>query len=258
MPNLPDLSIVIPTCNRPALLRQCLLSLASARCSLEVIVVDGSSNDQTQAVLAEQRDLLPHPLRVIREERREGFVRAANKGFRAATGRNLMWLNDDARVLSASLENAVSQIDASSPDVGLLALFHHTVSPRNVAYETCRDGRPYKLLHVRGTLYANFGLGRREMFQRLDYFDERYFLNAADPDFSLKVWNAGLRVVPAVASLIDHDEHEDVRRTNDATRAREDNQKLFAKWPLPPRNPEINDFDPLCPCSLYGRRAQAA
>ena len=33
---------------------------------------------------------------MIREEQRQGFVRAANKGFRAAAGRNMIWLNDDA------------------------------------------------------------------------------------------------------------------------------------------------------------------
>ena len=102
-------------------------------------------------------------------------------------------------------------------------------------------------MHVRGTLYANFGLGRRATFSRLGFFDERYFFNAADPDFSLKVWHAGLRVVPAFESFIDHVEQEDDRRTDDLARAAEDNRRLFEKWDLPPRNLERNDFDPAHP-----------
>jgi GT2 family glycosyltransferase len=112
--------------------------------------------------------------------------------------------------------------------------------------------RTYRLLHVRGTLYANFGMATAETFRELGYFDERYYLNAADPDFSLKVWNSGRQVVPAYGAMIDHDEHEDARRDGDATHGRADNERLFAKWQLPPRNPTHNDFDPGRPCTLIG------
>ena len=137
-------------------------------------------------------------------------------------------------------------------------MFHHNQATRSIAYETQRMGRSFKLLHVRGPLYANFGIARRALYEQLGYFDERYYLNAADPDFSLKVWSAGLRVAPAFASLIDHDEHDDARRADDSARASEDNQKLFAKWPLPPRNPAVNDFDPLRPCTLQSIQRQVA
>ena len=42
-----DLSIVIPTCNRAEFLRRNLASLRDVRCSFEVIVVDGASEDGT-------------------------------------------------------------------------------------------------------------------------------------------------------------------------------------------------------------------
>ncbi len=255
----PDLSIIVPTCNRARLLRASLAAIASTtRCRIEVIVVDGASGDDTPSVLKEATDRLGGRLKVIHEERREGFVRGVNKGFRAATGRNMTWLNDDARPLEGSLDNAVAQLDGSASDVGFVAMFHHNQATRSIAYETQRMGRSFKLLHVRGTLYANFGIGRRSLYKRLDYFDERYFLNAADPDFSLKVWSAGLRVVPAFGALIDHDEYDDARRVDDSARAAKDNQKLFAKWPLPARNPAVNDFDPLQPCSLRGTKRQVA
>lgn len=250
-----DLSIVIPTCNRAAYLEKLLVSLwTGIGCEYEVIVVDGASDDQTQAVLLEAKRSMRDRLRIIREDRREGFVRAANKGLRAARGRNITWCNDDARPLAGSLDAAVVQMDVSSNRVGMLALFHHCDAAKNVAYEAKRRGRTYKLMHVRGTLYANFGLARRETWERLDYFDERFFLYGADPDFSLKVWHAGLTVEPAPNAFIDHDEHADDRRASDSDRGRRDNETLFAKWDLPPKNLGRNDFDPSRPCTLRGLR----
>ncbi len=244
-----DLSIVIPTCNRAALLASCLKSIrAGVACNYEIIVVDGASTDATGQVLDNDRPRLT----VICETAREGFVRAANKGFSRAQGRYVMWLNDDARPLAGALDQAVEQLDFAPRNVGLLACFHRTPTLRNIAYQAQRHGEEFKVLHIRGTLYANFGIGRRDTFRKLNYFDERYYLNAADPDFSLKVWHAGLRVVPAWSTLIDHDEHADDRRAADSERARDDNAALFAKWQLPPRNQYVNDFDPLSPCTLQG------
>ncbi len=254
-----DLSIVLPTCNRGRLLEKCLASIiANTKCSFEIIVVDGASTDSTAQTLTEAEHDLGPRLKVIREQQREGFVRATNKGFRAATGRNLTWLNDDARVNSGTLDAAVYQMDNAPADVGLVAMFHAWQSAKNVAYELEHDSHVYRLCHVRGTLYANFPVGKRETYAMLGYFDERYFVAAADPDLSLKAWNAGLRILPAYGTMIDHDELTDLRRQDDNERYREDNEKLFAKWNLPPKNTGKNDFNPMQPCTLRGlRQAQA-
>jgi GT2 family glycosyltransferase len=252
-----ELSIILPTCNRAALLEKCLASISSGvRCEHEIIIVDGASTDHTPDVLADAtRQLGQDRVRVITEPQREGFVKATNKGFRAARGRNMIWLNDDARPLPGALDLAVEQIDAAPPDVAFIALFHRWHSTWNVAYETEHRGRVYRLCHIRGTLYANFPLGRRETYEQLGYFDERYYVCAADPDLSLKAWHAGMSVVPAWSAMIDHDEVQDERRTSDSVRAWDDNELLFDKWDLPPRNPYRNDFDPAQPCTLRGLRS---
>lgn len=250
-----DLSIVLPTCNRADLLQRSIATIArTTACNFELVVVDGASTDHTPLVLKDAKHLLGDRLKIIREEKREGFVRGTNKGFRAATGRNLTWLNDDARPIGDSLDRAVEQIDSSSADVGFIAMFHRWNAKWNIAYEVEREGQKYQLCHVRGTLYANFPVAKRVTFEQLDYFDERYYVRAADPDLSLKAWHAGLRVVPAWESAIDHDEVEDDRRAADSNFGAEDNRKLFEKWDLPPRNPAFNDFKPEQPCTLRGIR----
>jgi len=253
-----DLSIVVPSCQRAPILARCLEAIeAATSCDYEIVVVDGASTDPTPTVLDEARGRLGDRLKVIREPRREGFVRAANRGFAAAGAQFMLWLNDDARPRPGSLDVALRQIASARADVGMIALFHRWNSPRNVAYEMLLDGRNYRLLHVRGTLYANFGMARRQTFAALGYFDERFYFNGADPDFGLKVWNAGLRVEPAYGAAVDHDEHEDPRRNADADRGRADNLKLFEKWVLPDKNPFRNDFNPQRPCTLGGLRSAA-
>lgn len=246
-----DLSIVIPTCNRAALLEKCLRAIASTTaCTHEVIVVDGASEDDTSRVLDAARSSWGDRLRIIRESQREGFVRATNKGFAAARGKFLTWINDDARPLEGAYDSAIRQLAASDAGVGLLALFHRWNHPKNIAYEMRRSRRTYRLCHVRGTLYANFALGLRSTFEGLGYFDQGYYVCAADPDLSLKCWAAELRVEPAWGAVIDHEEHSDERRAADSERGHIDNQRLFEKWNLPARNPARNDFDPAHPCTL--------
>src|SRR5688500_13074717 len=248
-----DLSIVLPTCNRAALLDRAIWAVElTTRCHHEIVVVDGASSDDTPAVLNNARKMLGDRLKVIREEKREGFVKAVNKGLKAARGRNLVWINDDARPLPQAFDGAVAQLETEPDDVAFVALFHRWATMKNIAYEMVHNGRVFRLCHVRGTLYANFPVGRRETFERLGYFDERFYFYAADPDLSLKAWHAGLRVVPASASILDHDIHADDRRLADAERAAADNAKLFEKWDLPPKNADRNDFDPANPCTLRG------
>lgn len=254
-----DLSIVLPTCNRAEPLRQTLAAIEhQTRCAHEIIVVDGASEDHTQDVLKIAKRDLGDRLQIIREEQREGFVKAANKGFKIAKGNNLTWLNDDARPVDGALDRAVAQIDSEPADVAFVAMFHCWQSMKNIAYETSYCGQMYRLCHVRGTLYANFPVGKTETYRKLGFFDERYYVCAADPDLSLAAWHAGLRIVPAYGAIIDHDELVDRRRQFDTSRGDEDNAKLFAKWDLPDRNPIYNDFDACRPCTLRGLRTLAA
>ena len=248
-----DLSIVVPTCNRAALLETALRTITrQTQCSYEIIVVDGASTDHTAAVLEPFAARLGERMTIFREPVRRGFVRAANLGLRAARGRNLCWINDDARPVADAIDAAVAAVDASPADV--LAMFHRWHSEKNLAYQMDSGGRTFSLCHVRGTLYANFPIARRTTFERLGFLDARYRFCGADPDFSLAAWNTGVAVRPAWGVCLDHDEHADDRRAEDSPAMAADNAALFAKWDLPPKNLVRNDFDPANPCTLRGLR----
>ena len=92
---LPALSIVIPTYNRPDLLRSCLNSLFRyAPAGSEIIVVDDGSYDGRCSAAAREFA----GVQVWRGPRRRGFCAAANAGIRAARGAIVELLNDDTEV----------------------------------------------------------------------------------------------------------------------------------------------------------------
>ena len=226
-------TIVVPTFNRFDRLKRCIDKIRhNVAHPHEVIVVDGGSTDGTRDWLSHQSDLL-----VILEPRREGAVKAFNKGFRAASGYYVMWLNDDAYPLPGSVEAAVEMLERPDlADLGMVAFHHNWHSPHNILDQVEFDGTTYQICHVRGYPYANFGLIRRSLLEQLGYADERYYFFGFDPDLSLKVQlQAGLKVIGCRKALIHHDEHHDDRKEADLPIGQEDNAKLFAKWNLPER-----------------------
>lgn len=232
MPTTRMVSIVVPTYNRFDRLRRCIDNIRQHAGVLhETIVVDGGSTDGAREWLAEQADL-----RVILEPQREGAVRAFNKGFRAASAPFVMWLNDDAFPLPGSIAAALQLLEQPDlSDVGMVAFYHNWHSERNVLDEIIVGGVAYQLCHVRGYPYANFGILRSELMERIGYADERYYFFGFDPDLSLKIQlGQGLKVVGCRAAVMHHDEHHDERKVSDLTVGQNDNVKLFAKWNLPP------------------------
>jgi glycosyltransferase involved in cell wall biosynthesis len=108
--DLPLISVVTCSFNQGAFIGRTVDSvLAQDYPRLEHIVVDGMSTDETPRVLARY----PH-LRVLREPDR-GQADALNKGFRAAAGDVLCFLNSDDTLAPGALWRVAAEID---PDRG--------------------------------------------------------------------------------------------------------------------------------------------
>ncbi len=230
-PDNPIVSIVIPTFNRLARLQRCVDKIRQNVSSpSEVIVVDGGSTDGTREWLSQQGDI-----RTILEKNREGAVKAFNKGFRAATAKYVMWLNDDAYPKPGAVEAARNMLERDDlSGVGMIAFYHNWDSERNILDTVESGGESYELCHVRGYPYANFGLLERELLERIGFADERFYFFGFDPDLSLRIQlEEDLKVIGCREALIHHDQHHDERKLADLTIGEQDNAKLFAKWDLP-------------------------
>jgi GT2 family glycosyltransferase len=231
LPSLGIVSIVIPTFNRKDRLIRCVDKIRRhVRTPREVIVVDGGSSDGSREWLRDQHDLV-----VVFETKREGAVRAFNKGFKAATGHYIMWLNDDAYPLAGAVEHAIAMLErADLPELGMVAFYHNWHSERNILDRVERAGISYELCHVRGYPYANFGLLRRDLLARIGFADERFYFFGFDPDLALRLQlELGLKVLGCRRAMVHHDEHHDERKLADLLRGQQDNARLFEKWNLP-------------------------
>ncbi len=230
----PVVSIVIATYNRLERLRYCVDRIrANVSLPREIVVVGGASPDGTAEWVQAQPDI-----RFIREYRREGACKAYNRGFREARGSHVMWLNDDSYPLPGSVEAAVATLERPDlSDVGMVAFYHNFDRLRNRLDSVEHEGIVYGVFNVRGVPYANFGLLRRELLERLGWLDEGYYFCAWDPDLSLKVQReAGLLVVGCRRALVYHEELIDDRKSEDLAVWDRDNARLFAKWNLPARD----------------------
>jgi glycosyltransferase involved in cell wall biosynthesis len=88
-----EVTVVVPTRNRAAMLLQALGSVAAQRgVDLEVVVVDDGSTDATPAVVTGMGD---RRLRLIRHQRPQGVSAARNRGVAEAGGRWVAFLDDD-------------------------------------------------------------------------------------------------------------------------------------------------------------------
>lgn len=90
-----DISVVVPTRNRAALVSRLLRQLAALETgpTYEVIVIDEGSSDDTPAVLrgfAEQ-----HGFRIVRHDDPRGLPAARNVGLTTASGQYIAWIDDD-------------------------------------------------------------------------------------------------------------------------------------------------------------------
>jgi glycosyltransferase involved in cell wall biosynthesis len=94
----PDISIVVCTQNRAAMLRGALASLydlaTDGQFSYEVVVVDNGSSDATPEVIAAASSESKNVLRGVYEPVK-GIVPARNRGIREARGRWIAFFDDD-------------------------------------------------------------------------------------------------------------------------------------------------------------------
>jgi glycosyltransferase involved in cell wall biosynthesis len=141
-------SICICTFNRARLLRQTLERVACAAVpndvSLEVVVVDNNSSDDTPRVIEEAARSLP--IRSVREVT-PGIAAARNAAVRAAGGEIFLWLDDDVLIEPDWIERYVT-VARANPGV---ALFGGPVRPH---FEGTPPSWVMELLPEIGQAYA--------------------------------------------------------------------------------------------------------
>lgn len=216
----PAISILIVSFNTKDVLRECLESvkLASANLTVETIVVDNHSKDDSVSMVREEFPWV----HVIESQENLGFGRANNLAFEAARGRYIVLLNSDAFLQEKTLSLSLEKMQAN-PSVGL-------ASGRLVG----RDGAlqpsarmfpsPMKQLLVTSGLADKYPKSRffgqadrtwadpmqaaevdwvpgaysiipASILHEHGFFDPRFFLYYEEVDLCLRIQNAGFKIM---------------------------------------------------------------
>ncbi|HJO03956.1 MAG TPA: glycosyltransferase family 2 protein [Acidobacteriota bacterium] len=204
--------VVVVSFNRRELLARCCESVAALGEQVHLIVVDNASEDGS-ADMVQQR--FPEAS-LIRSQRNLGFGGAANRGAAAGNAELLLFLNSDAQLLEGGYEALASALLSNSKTAAVgphLADEHgrtelsvgRTLSLSNEAWFKILGSayearlpllhgivdRRYERARQTRSLSAACLLLRREAFDQLGGFDERFFLYAEDVDLCLRLVRAG-------------------------------------------------------------------
>jgi len=215
-----DLTIVVVHRNGPALLRECLASLADACAGLawECIVVDNASTDESVAMA---RAEFPG-MALIANRENLGFTKANNQGIRRARGRYVCLLNNDTKCRPRAFADALRYLDEHA-DIGVAGLkllnadgsrqlscrsfpgFSQALFNRYSVLTRLFPGNPYSRRYLMSDLdddrvrNVDWVSGacmvvRREVVRKIGGLDARFFMYSEDVDYCLRAWKAGWRV----------------------------------------------------------------
>jgi GT2 family glycosyltransferase len=231
----PLVSIVIPNRDAASMLRACVRGLLdeTSHPRRELVIVDNGSTDPQTLDL--YRDLeRRHAATIVAFDRAFNFSAACNAGAAAARGDLLLFLNNDIEVLHADwLEELVRW--AQRPDIGVVGakllypdrtiqhagvvfglglvghIFAHAPEHASGVFGSVEFCRNY--LAVTGACQ----MIRREVFDQLGRYDERYRLSFSDVVLCMEARRAGYRIVYTPhARLVHHESYTRKREDSDS------------------------------------------
>lgn len=115
---MPKVSVVIPTCNRPELLKRAVRSvLAQTFQDFEIIVVDDGMKERAETALRQFHD--PR-IKYFRNETSLGGGGTRNRGIDEARGEYIAFLDDDDEWMPEKLDKQIRAFSAASPRAGFI------------------------------------------------------------------------------------------------------------------------------------------
>ncbi len=208
-----SVAAIIVNYNGRATIRDCLHSLRMQSVSFtEIIVVDNNSPDNSADGL---EDLFPG-ISVLRLSTNSGFPSACNTGIQNSSSELVAILNNDIRLdqdwLKSMLDRVTPQWDlwasrvvlAASP--GQIDSAGDGMTVIGAAYKTGFKKQADLFRQERETFgaCAAAALYRRSLLNRIDGFDEDFFLIYEDADLSFRARLAGGRCLYVPGALVYH------------------------------------------------------
>ena len=218
------IDIIIVNWNAGFHVVQALVSIADHSDQLvrSVIVVDNASTDGSLKAIEAHAAVLNLPLKCIVNAENRGFAAACNQGAKLATSDTLLFLNPDVMLFRGSLRAPFAYLSApDNADVGAVGIQlvdrHDRVSRSCARFPNFASFAMQSLALTHIPQLRRFGMHmsdwahdttqdvdhvigaflmiRKPLFDQLNGFDERFFVYLEDLDLSLRIKQAGQRIV---------------------------------------------------------------
>ena len=214
-----QLSVIIVSYNSMELLENCLFSVQKSMQSIdgEIIIVDNNSKDGI-------KDHIPSKfpgVKIIFNNENLGFAKACNQGAKISSGNHILFLNPDTGLSETCLTDCITFFK-THPDAGAVGV--RMLDEKGKFLKESKRGLPspsasfYKLFglttifpgskkiatYYQGHLPENennpvevlsgaFMMIKRSVFEKVNGFDERFFMYGEDIDLSLRIIQSGYK-----------------------------------------------------------------
>ena len=251
--NEPLVTIIIPTKNNYKILKRCLDSINQSTLykNFEIIVVDNDSNHELKQYYKSLK------CTVLNFNGSFNFSKINNYAVKHAKGDFLLFLNDDTKVLERNwLHKLVSVCNQNGVGaVGPKLLFSNNTIQHagSVILETGASFHPFQHIFHNSDLHFNFLnvtrecsavtgaclITKKEVFDRIDGFDDDFDVYYGDTDLCLKIINSGLSVLYTPDVKLLHEGSHSIKskmnnntlEKNQAHFAVENHHRFINKWP---------------------------
>jgi len=206
--SIPLVSIIIVTHNGLELLKKCLSSLQEISLSdNEIILVDNNSHDGTIDYVTKH---FPETI-LIKLDENKGFTEPNNIASKIAKGKYLLFLNNDTIVTPNFLTELIESMNKDKqigicqsmllkPDESVDSSGDF-IDELGVSYNSkTRVKVDREISSARGACM----LIRKDIFDELEGFDEKFFISFEDVDLGWRAWIKGYKVVLSSKSIVYH------------------------------------------------------
>ncbi|MCI0450462.1 MAG: glycosyltransferase family 2 protein [Chlorobi bacterium] len=205
------LSIVIVNWNTKDLIKECIESILaySPEFKYEIIVIDNASDDGSPGYLSSLEIVL------IKNSENLGYAKAANQGMRIAKGKYVLMLGSDTVMKENTLKECVNflQNNSSCGAVGCRLL-----NPDGSIQNSCKKfpklknafftylsldklNKDYDMANFNydktisvEQIATTFLMVRKDVLEKVNYFDENYRILYNDVVLCKKIWEAGYKI----------------------------------------------------------------
>lgn len=214
----PLVSIIIVNFNGKTYLKKCLESLSKINYEkYEIIIVDNNSTDGSLESIEQS---YPN-IKIKKLEKNFGFAYPNNRGVELAKGKFILFLNNDT-IVDPDFINKLLVPFENDPEVGICQslLLKPTgeidssgdfIDSIGIAFSSkIKSKKTHKIFSAKGASM----IIKKEIFEKLGGFDEKFFLTFEDVDLGWRTWMLGYKVLISPDSIVHHLGSHTIKKIN--------------------------------------------